>query len=448
MVSDRPFATRLSPLAALCAVALALPVVFGCQQASSQQPAAPPPPSVSVAVPVSAPITDFRQFTGQTEAVESVEIRARVQGFLQEIHFTEGTEVNQGDLLYTIDPRTFQAEVDRAAAEMERLQAQLSLAESEERRAARLRQSSAVTEEEYAQRVAARQQAQASVQEAQAALDLARINLSFTEIRAPISGRVGSTNFTAGNLVGFNEPTLLTTIVKLDPIYVLFEGTERRFLEYERRIREEGLATAADRQVPVFVGLEGEQGFPHQGVIDFRANRVDPGTGTIQIRATIPNQDRLAVPGMFARVRVPIGQPMTQQLIPQTAVGSDQRGPFVYVVGSDNVVQYRPIRTGRSVGNLVIVQDGLTSMDRVVVNGVQKARPGAPVESEVTQIEAPSSQALSPAEVAVQSPSAANTSPAGATSAARTETGGPPNRNPAAAGNATRQAPAPESNPR
>ena len=407
---DRPFATRLPTAVVGSAIVLSMLSVAGCQQASSQPPPAPPPAQVTVALPIAAPVTDFREFTGVTEAVESVDIRARVQGFLQEIHFTEGTEVQQGDLLYTIDPRTYQAEVDRAAAEVQRLQAQLALAESEERRSAKLRQTSAVTEEEYAQRVGARQQAQASVLEAQATLDLARLSLSFTQIRAPISGRVGRTQFTVGNLVGYNDPTLLTSIVKLDPIYVLFEGTERRFLEYERRIRDEGLAAASDRKMPVFVGLEGEEGFPHQGVIDFRENRVDPGTGTIQIRATIPNPDRTAAPGMFARVRVPIGQATTQLLVPQVAVAADQRGDFVIVVGSDNVAQARPIRAGRVVGDLIIVQEGLTNTDRVVVNGTQKARPGAKVEPQLTELQPPPADA-SPA-VARQDASSPGREPA------------------------------------
>lgn len=374
-----------------CAVLFAwLAALAGCRQAQSQQAPPPPPPTVTVALPVTAPITEHHDFTGVTEAVEAVEIRARVQGFLQEIHFTEGTEVQAGDLLYTIDPRTFRAELDRATAELNRLKAQLSLAISEERRTARLRQTNAVTEEEYVQRVAVRQQAEASVQEAQAAVDLAKLNLSFTEIKAPIDGRVGRTNFTVGNLVGYNEPTLLTNIVKLDPIYVVFEGTERGFLQYERRIRDEGLASANDRAIPVFVGLEGETGYPHEGVIGFRENRVDPGTGTIQIRATMPNPDRIAVPGMFARIRVPIGKPQEQLLVPQMAIGADQRGEFVTVVGSANIASTRTVKTGERIGDLIIIREGLTPNDRVVVNGMQKARPGAPVTPQITELQPPS----------------------------------------------------------
>jgi multidrug efflux system membrane fusion protein len=393
MIFARQFPSAWVLAPCLLAVGGSLAVV-GCRQAQSQQKQAPPPAEVTVARPVEMSINDFRQFTGETEAVESVDIRARVQGFLQEIHFTEGTEVKQGDLLYTIDPRVFQAELDRTSAEFNRLQALLALAQSEERRSARLRETNAVTEEEYVQRVATRQQAQASVLEAQAAVDLAKINLSFTDVRAPIDGRVGRTNYTIGNLVGYNEPTLLTTVVRLDPIYVLFEGTERRFLEYERRIRSEGLSSASDGKMPVYVGLEGEEGYPHEGVINFRDNRVDPGTGTIRIRATIPNTDRLAVPGMFARVRVPIGPATPKLLIPQEAVGSDQRGEFVVVVGEDNVAEQRTVTTGRQVGGLIIIQKGLAPSDRVVVSGAQKARPGAVVMPQTIEIKPPSADAI------------------------------------------------------
>jgi len=371
-----------------------LAALVGCQKSGTGTAPQLPPPTVTVATPVTAPITEYRDFTGITEAVETVQIRARVQGFIDKIHFTDGAEVQAGDPLYTIDPRVFQAEVDRAVAELNRLKAQLALAKNEEQRSARLRQSSAVTEEEYVQRVAAREQAEASVAEAEASLELARLNLGFTDIRAPIAGRVSRTLFTVGNLVGYNEPTLLTTIVRLDPLYVVFEGTERGYLNYERQLIEEGGSIDKQPEVPVYVGFEGEDGYPHHGTVDFRENTVDPGTGTIQLRATIPNPERIALPGLFARVRLPLGAPKNQLLVPQTAIGSDQRGTFVTVVGEDRIAKTKTVTTGQTVGELIVILDGLAPTDYVVINGTQKARPGSPVTVEMTKLTPPNADQL------------------------------------------------------
>ncbi len=413
--------TWVIPTFAGCALLVigGLAALSGCGTSKTGEAATPPPPPVTVAHPVAAPITDYRDFSGVTEAVETVQIRARVQGFLEQIHFTEGTEVKEGDLLYTIDPRTYQAELARAEAELTRLQAQLALAENEEARSARLRRTSAVTEEEYVQRVATRQQAQASVEEAKAAIEVAKINLSYTEIRAPISGRVGRTLLTVGNLVGYNEPTLLTTIVRLDPIYVVFEGTERGYLNYERSLRERG-APGEEPTVPVFVNLEGEQGYPHRGLINFRENSVDPGTGTIQLRATIPNPDRIVVPGLFAQVRVPLGGPKQQLLVPQTAIGADQRGSFVTIIGENNIAKTKTVQTGLTVGELIIIREGLTTEDLVVVNGTQKARPGAPVTPELTQLSPPPADELrAAAETAAENAATSEAAPAESTATPR-----------------------------
>jgi RND family efflux transporter MFP subunit len=362
----------------LCLTTASLFAGGGCAQGEAQSPVRKPP-EVTVAHPAQASLIDYHEFTGETQAVEEVDIRARVQGFLQKIYFTEGTEVQEGDLLYQIDPRTFQAEVDRALAEVARLKAQVALARSEERRAERLRSSSAVSEEEYVQRVATRQQAEASLKESEAAVELAKLNLSFTEIRAPISGRIGRTLYTEGNLVGTNEPTLLTNIVRLDPIYVVFTATERALIEYQHRVQREGAPIANERTIPVFVSLETEEDYPHRGILDFRENKVDPTTGTIKLRGVLPNRNRLMVPGMFARVRVPVGEPRTRLLAPQAAVGSDQRGDYVVVVGSDNIAQERVVKLGRRVEDMIVVTEGLKADDLIVVNGIQKARQGSEV---------------------------------------------------------------------
>jgi multidrug efflux system membrane fusion protein len=310
-----------------------------------------------------------------------VEIRARVQGFLQEIHFKDGDEVEKGTLLYEIDPRTFEADVARAEAEVARQQTQLRLATAEAKRASRIR-ATAVSEEEYEQKMAAQAVAEATVQQAKAALESARLQLSFTKIEAPISGRLSRTLVTKGNLVGFNQPTLLTTMVRLDPIYVFFDVPERNFLDYQRLIREEGAPTAAEGKAPVHVGLTNEKDYPHQGVIDFRDNRVDPATGTVLLRGELPNPDRLLTPGLFARVRVPVGKPKPHLLVPAIALNTDQRGSYLLIVKDDNTVEYRPVQTGATVGNQVVIADGLKPEDWVIVNGLQRARPGARVQPE------------------------------------------------------------------
>jgi len=194
---------------------------------------------------------------------------------------------------------------------------------------------------------------------------------------------------TVGNLVGYSEPTLLTTVMRLDPIYVYFDAPERNFLEYQALVREQGAATAEQRKVPLEVGLETEKDFPHHGVIDFRESRVDAGTGTVTLRGVLSNTDRLLVPGLFARIRVPVGAAHDELLVPEVAVASDQRGDYVLAVKNDNTVEYRPVTTGHSEGDLIVVSKGLSEEDWVIVNGLQKARPGGRVSPEQTTIEAP-----------------------------------------------------------
>jgi len=283
-----------------------------------------PPPQVTVSKPVQREVTDYHYYTGRIEAVETVEVRARVLGFLQKIHFKEGVEVKKGDLLYEIDPRTFQADVDRAQADVTRGEAQAQVARSEADRAARLRGTDALSEEEYQQRLATRSTSAAQLQQARAALASARLQLDFTKITAPISGRISRTLVTEGNLVGSGQPTLLTTIVSVDPMYVYFDVPERNFLQYNERIREQGEASASSGSIPVYVGLANEKGYPHSGTINFRDNRAEPGTGTVQVRGELPNPDRVLTPGLFARVRVPMGKPLPRLLVPQMAIAADQ----------------------------------------------------------------------------------------------------------------------------
>ncbi|HEY8506254.1 MAG TPA: efflux RND transporter periplasmic adaptor subunit, partial [Gemmataceae bacterium] len=331
-----------------------------------------------VSRPVAREVTSYREFTGYLDAVETVQVRARVRGFLRKIHFAEGAEVAEGALLYEIDPREYQAALDRARADLDRAEAELRRAAGEEKRAAGLRPRGAVSEEEYLQLQAGLKTARAAVDQAKAAVTSAELDLSFTRIYAPIGGRISRTLVTEGNLVGFNEPTLLTTIVRTDPLYVYFDVPERYLLEYERRARE-----SPGAKIPIDVGVTAEEGYPHPGVIDFRENRVDPGTGTGQLRGRLENPGGALVPGLYARVRIPDGPPQTRLMVPEAAVLADQRGRYVFVVKPDNTAEYRPVTLGPRAGTLVAVVEGLEPDDRVVVNGLQRVRPGAPVTPEL-----------------------------------------------------------------
>jgi RND family efflux transporter MFP subunit len=352
----------------------------GCTRQAGPPPQ-PPPPKVTVANPVRRPVTDYRDYTGRIDAVQSVNVVARVRGFLNTVNFREGVEVKAGDLLYEIDPREFQAAVEQARADVQRLQATLAQAVSEFNRVSRIQSTGAVTPEEVVQRRSARDIAQAQLKQAQAALENAQLQLSYARITAPIAGRIGRTFVTVGNLVGYGEPTLLTTIVSVDPMYVYFDVPESDYLEYRRLMQSEDLPPAEKQQTPLFIGLATEKGYPHRGMIDFRSNTVEPGTGTIQIRGTLPNPDRSLVPGLYTRVQVPFGKPQERLLVPEAAVQADQRGRFVLIVTGDNAVEYRPVTVGITTDDhMLVIEKGVTAEDRVVVNGLQKARPGAPVQ--------------------------------------------------------------------
>ena len=344
-------------------------------------PPAAPPPKVTVANPVRRQVTEYREYTGRIDAVESVNIVARVRGFLTKVVYKEGTEVKAGAQLYQIDPREYQAAVQQAEADVQRLQATLAEAESELGRANRLKGTGAITPEEVVQRQSARDIAQAQVKSAQAALDNARLQLSYTNVTAPIDGRIGRTLVTIGNLVGYSSPTLLTTLVRVDPMYVYFDAPESDYLEYRKLMQTEDLPAAEQQSTPLFVGLATENGYPHKGVINFRANTVTAGTATIEVRGTLPNPDRSLVPGLYARVRVPFGKPEQRLLVPAAAVQSDQRGRYVLVVGANDVVEYRPVTVGITTDDqMLVIQKGVAAADRVIVNGIQKARSGAPVQ--------------------------------------------------------------------
>src|SRR5437764_13487233 len=359
-------------LAAASATAL---ILSGCARNEAAEPKAAPVPQVSVAPVISRPVTEFDELTGRFEAVERVEIRPRVSGYISSVNFTEGSEVKKGDVLFVIDPRPYVAERDKARAGLAQARWQLVLAKSERDRATRLLAQHAISQEEYDTRTAGREQARANVEAAQAALDAADLNVTFTRVTAPISGRISRALVTSGNFVT-NGQTPLTTLVSLDPIYVSFDGDEQEYLKYTKLSRD----GAHDGRNPVQVGLADESGYPHQGVMVFVDNALDPATGTIRSRALLDNGARLFTPGLFARLRLLGAHEHEAVLINDSAVGTDQTVRYVLVVSAGNKAEYRPVQLGPIVDGLRVVESGLASGETIVVNGLQRVRPGAQVQ--------------------------------------------------------------------
>jgi RND family efflux transporter MFP subunit len=369
--------------ASVAAIALAL---SGCGGPSG--PKQPLPPEVDVAKPQVREITDWDEYTGRLAAVDTVEIRARVNGYLQSMHFHEGALVEKGDLLFVIDPRPYEAIADQTRAEVSRAEIRLQLSSNDLERAHRLFSSKAISEEELDARSKGNQAATAELLAARAAVRAAELDVEFTRVHAPISGRIGRELVSQGNLVSGGSPqsTLLTTIVSLDPIHVYFTADERAFLRYER-LNQEGVRESSRTVAnPVRLQLSDEQGFPHVGQMDFVDNRVDEATGTMQGRAIFPNPGGFLTPGLFARVQLLGRGPYEALLIPEAAIASDQAQRFVFVVDLSNVVQRRTIELGRRVGELRIVAHGLAPDDFVVVNGIQRARHGLAVKATTISI--------------------------------------------------------------
>lgn len=370
-------------------------LLAACDQTpQQQQPMEMPPPQVTVANPLVMELSDWDEFTGRIHAVESVEVRPRVSGYLQTVNFTEGSIVNKGDLLYVIDPRPYQAVLEQARADVVRAKASLDLAENDLARAERLYKSRAISEEELDSRSNQKREALASLEAAKAAVTAAELNVEFTHIKAPISGRIGRTRITAGNLVtgGDFESTLLTTIVSLDPVYVYFTADEQAVLHYARMdmagIRKSSRTT---RNV-VNLRLADEENYTHEGYMDFVDNQIDLATGTLRVRAVVDNPDYLLVPGMFADVRLQGESNYEALLIPDAAISVDQTIRFVYVLGENNTVERRQIKPGRLEGSLRIVREGLQPDDQVIINGIQRVRAGVQVTPEAGTIEPPAVQ--------------------------------------------------------
>ena len=369
---------RRAPLLAALVLAVSSVLLAGCSSEATQ---APPPPQVSVAEVVVRDISQWDDFSGRIEAIENVELRPRVSGYIESVNFTEGQEVKAGDVLFTIDARTYRAAVAQAQAELARARTQAALGRSEAARAERLAGLQAISVEQLDQRKSAAAQAEANVQAARAALDAARLDLDFTEVRAPISGRAGRALITAGNLVTGED--VLTTLVSLDRVHVHFDTDERSFLRYAEMARHGERPSEREARLPVQVGLVGEDGFPHRGEVDFLDNQVDRSTGTIRARAVLDNADRVFTPGLFARVRLLGSGEFRAVLIDDKAVLTDQDRKYVYVLDEKNTAQRRDIVPGRVADGLRIVEQGLNAGDRVIVNGVQKVFfPGMPVDAQ------------------------------------------------------------------
>ena len=374
-------------------------LLAACQQQQSAPP--PPPPQVTVSQPIAREVMEWDEYTGRLEAVESVDVRARVSGYLQSVHFTDGATVKQGALLFVIDPRPYQAELNRAQAEREQALARFERTQKDLARAKQLVKSRAISQEEVDTRSADQREAQEAVQAARAAVDAARLNVEFTQVKAPISGRISRQLVTEGNLIngGTGNSTLLTTIVSLDPIYGYFDVDERSYLKYMHLWRNGTDAGSRNGETPVYLGLANETGFPHQGRLDFIDNRLDPNTGTMTGRAIFSNSDLALVPGLFARTRLPGSGKYEALLVPDEAIGSDQTQRFAFIVNDQNTVEYRKVELGPIIDGLRVIRNGLKPEDWVIVNGVQRVRPGAKVNPQ--QQVAPKDQAPPRADAAV-----------------------------------------------
>ena len=350
-------------------VMLVVSAVCGCREANQFAP--PPPPSVTVQQPIHETVTTDREFVGRTAPVASVDVRARVRGFLRTVEFTEGGEVRAGDLLYTIEPEEYEAALDAALAVEAEAQAEFTRAEAEFERISRLFESNTAAETEFNNARAMFERARAARQSGAAQVAQARLNLGYTKITAPIAGRINRSRIDAGNLVGAGDATLLTSIVPWDPIHVYFTVDERTVLEFRRLRKDDDLP----EHVEVWLTLADATEYPRPGAIDYADNRVDPDTGTIRVRAVVPNPDSLLVPGVFARVRVP-REAQEALLVPETALQRDLVGDFLLIVNGAGEVERRGVELGERTGGRRIVMSGLTGNERVIVKGLQRVRPG------------------------------------------------------------------------
>jgi RND family efflux transporter MFP subunit len=359
----------------------------GCARVPSGAPEAAPTP-VTVSRPVERDVTDYADFTGRTAAVDSVELRARVWGYLDKVNFKEGALVQKGDVLFEIDPLTYQAALNHAEGNLASMQARLVRLDADLARAKRLFGTGAISREEYDKVVGDRGEAAASREALKAAVERAKLDLQYTKVTAPISGRVSRYVVTVGNVVqaGDQGGTLLTTIVSVDPMYAYFDVDEHTALRVRQLVREGKSDSPRDGGFPVSLGLANEEGHPHRGTINFVDNQVNPRTGTIRLRGVFPNKEQVLLPGLFARVRAPIGRPHKALLVSERALDTDQGQKILYLVNEKNEVVSRPVRLGALHDGLREITDGLKPGERVIVNGLQQVRPGVTVEPKLVDM--------------------------------------------------------------
>lgn len=370
--------TVRTPLAAT--IGLAFLAVAGC--GSKPQVVELPPPEVGVTRVVERDVADFFETTGRTAAVESVEVRARVSGYLVKINFTDGEEVEPGKVLFEIDPRPYEAQRLQAEGELARWEASRRKAEADLARQQRLLPTGAASQKELENAIAAKGTADAEIMSARGRLDQAKLNLEFAKVTAPVKGRVSKANVTVGNLVEIS--TLLTTLVSVEPMWMYFDIDERTVLQYRERYRaahpDQPVPNARTLAIPVEIGLAHQDGHPTRGTMDFVDNQVNPATGTMLARAVFDNKDRSLTPGLFVRVRLPIGDPTRSLLVAERAVGTDQGTKYVLAVNDQNVVEYRAVKLGPLSDGLRVIREGLKPGDRVITAGIQRARPGITVK--------------------------------------------------------------------
>jgi RND family efflux transporter MFP subunit len=404
---------------ALLTILLSLALLAGCERANEYAP--PPPPKVTVALPQVQEVTDYLEFTGTTAASEWAEVRARVSGILLSMHFEPGTWVEQGDLLFVIDPAEYQADLQAAEAELAAAEAQYNRAKIEYSRALKLFKEKAGAEAEVVKWRVERDVASAEILRAKAKVDRAQLNMGYTQVSAPIDGRVGRDQVEIGNLVGESEATVLTEITDSEPMYVYFNLNERDLLRvldtYRAQLKEQGLEANLERnqepEIPLYLGLANEQGYPHEGRYDFAESSVDSETGTLQLRGVFqnPGNPPKLLPGLFTRIRMPLGKRPDMPLVAERAIGNDQRGVYVLVVNAENVVERRSVKTGQRIDGLIVIEEGLQADERVVVKGVQRSRPGRAVDPEQVEMASLTTSALR--EAAQQAEAAARAQPAG-----------------------------------
>jgi RND family efflux transporter MFP subunit len=371
------------------------PILAAC--GNSQQQAAPPPPKVTVAKPIKRTVIDHDEYVGRFVPIDVVEIRARVSGYLDKVHFQDGQTVTQGDLLFTIDKRPFQNTLDQARANLETAKSNVVFTQADLARGQQLLRDRTISEQIFEQRSQAFRNAQSAVTASEAMVRQAELDLEFTELRAPVTGRIGDRRVTPGNLVTGGtggSTTLLAVIVSTDPIRFEFTFDEASLLRYERVAREGGSGVTGGTRTAIRLKLIDEQDFSHIGRIDFVDNAIDRSTGTMRGRAQFANSDGLFTPGLFARVEVPASSPYDAVMIPDAAIGTEQVRKFVYVVDKDNIARQRFVTLGQAVDDLRVIKHGLSFEDRVIVNGLMRARPGQKVTPEEQQ--APAQAAAPP----------------------------------------------------